>query len=147
MHSVCCCRLLVWRRSSLKKGSPPLGRSGQKTTTLVRDHEYFIPKSFIKIDQACLEKKSIMPKVYGRRRWKQSSVTYMSLSFILHIKGSPLDMLHFQTWKLLAMLLMCTIMTCDLWHWQHVYQQWLTMSQVRRRYTQFYKYILVFALL
>ena len=25
---------------------PPLGLSGQKTTTLVRDHEYFIPTKF-----------------------------------------------------------------------------------------------------
>ena len=25
---------------------PPLGGSGQKTTTLVRDHEYFIPTKF-----------------------------------------------------------------------------------------------------
>ena len=25
---------------------PPLGRSGRKTTTLVRDHEYFIPTKF-----------------------------------------------------------------------------------------------------
>ena len=56
MHSVCCCRLTVRRRSSLKKGTPndlfwpaldpPLGGSGGKTTTLVRDHEYFIPTTF-----------------------------------------------------------------------------------------------------
>ena len=56
MHSVCRCSLPVWRRSFLKKGTPvtyfcpaldpPLGGSGQKTTTLVRDHEYFIPTKF-----------------------------------------------------------------------------------------------------
>ena len=56
MHSVCCCSLPVWRRSSLKKGTPvtyfgpaldpPLGRSGRKTTTLVRDLEYFIHTKF-----------------------------------------------------------------------------------------------------
>ena len=56
MHSVCRCSLLVWRRSFLKKGTPvtyfcpaldpPLGGSGQKTTTLVRDHDYFIPTKF-----------------------------------------------------------------------------------------------------
>ena len=56
MHSVCCCSLLVWRRRFLKKGTPmtyfcpaldpPLGGSGRKTTTLVRDHEYFIPTKF-----------------------------------------------------------------------------------------------------
>ena len=55
MHSVCCCSLPVWRRSSLKKGTPsdlfwpaldtPQGGSGWKTT-LVRDHEYFIPTKF-----------------------------------------------------------------------------------------------------
>ena len=28
---------------------PPMGRSGQKTTTLVRDHEYFIPTKFHQI--------------------------------------------------------------------------------------------------
>ena len=56
MHSVCHCSLPVWRRSFLMKGSPvtyfcpaldpPLGGSGRKTTTLVRDHEYFIPTKF-----------------------------------------------------------------------------------------------------
>ena len=56
MHSVCRCSLPVWRRSCLKKGTPvtyfgpaldpPLGGSGRKTTTLVRDHEYFIPTKF-----------------------------------------------------------------------------------------------------
>ena len=56
MHLVCRCSLPVWRRSFLKKGTPgdlfgpaldpPLGGSGQKTTTLVRDHEYFIPTKF-----------------------------------------------------------------------------------------------------
>ena len=49
---------------------PPLDRSGRKTTTLVRDHEYFIDSlpSFIKIHPAVLEKKSKMWKVYGRTR-------------------------------------------------------------------------------
>ena len=56
MHSVCCCSLLVWRRSFLKKGTPvtyfcpaldpPLEGSGRKTTTLVRDLEYFIHTKF-----------------------------------------------------------------------------------------------------
>ena len=56
MHSVCCCSLLVWRRSFLKKGTPvtyfcpaldpPLDGSGRKTTTLVRDLEYFIHTKF-----------------------------------------------------------------------------------------------------
>ena len=56
MHSVCCCSLAVWRRSFLKKGTPvtyfgptldpPLGGSGRKTTTLVRDLEYFIYTKF-----------------------------------------------------------------------------------------------------
>ena len=56
IHLVCRCRLPVWRRSFLKKETPRdlfwpspgsvLGRSGRKTTTLVRDHEYFIPTKF-----------------------------------------------------------------------------------------------------
>ena len=56
MHSVCRCSLRVWRRSLLKKGTPvtyfgptldpPLIGSGRKTTTLIRDHEYFIPSKF-----------------------------------------------------------------------------------------------------
>ena len=56
MHLVCRCSLPVWRRSFLKKGTPvtyfgptldlPLGGSGRKITTLVRDHEYFIPTKF-----------------------------------------------------------------------------------------------------
>ena len=58
MHFIYCCSLPVWRRSFLKKKTPvtyfcpaldsPLGRSGRKTTTLVRDHEYFIPTKFHK---------------------------------------------------------------------------------------------------
>ena len=58
MYSVCCCSLPVSRRSSLKKGTlvtyfspaldPPLDRSCQKTTTLVRDHKHFIPSKFRK---------------------------------------------------------------------------------------------------
>ena len=56
MHSVCRCSLPVWRRSFFKKGTPvtyfcpaldpPLGGSGRKTTTLVRDHEYFMHTKF-----------------------------------------------------------------------------------------------------
>ena len=56
MHLVCCCSLPVWRRSFLKKGTsvtyfcpaldPPLGGSCRRTTTLVRDHEYFIHTKF-----------------------------------------------------------------------------------------------------
>ena len=56
IHLVCRCSLQVWRRSFLKKGTPvtyfcpsldtPRGGSGRKTTTLVRDHEYFIPTKF-----------------------------------------------------------------------------------------------------
>ena len=56
MHSVCCCSLPVWRRSSLKKGTPmtyfgpaldpPLDGSGRKTSTLVKDLEYFIHTKF-----------------------------------------------------------------------------------------------------
>ena len=56
MHSVCCCSLPVWRKSLLKKGTPvtyfgpaldpPLGGFGRKTTTLVRDLEYFIHTKF-----------------------------------------------------------------------------------------------------
>ena len=56
IHSVCCCSLPVWRRSFFKKGTPltyfgpiqdpPLGGSGRKTTTLVRDLEYFIHTKF-----------------------------------------------------------------------------------------------------
>ena len=49
MHSVCCRSLPIWRRSSLKKGTPRVlfwprpgsaqGRSGRNTTTLERNHE------------------------------------------------------------------------------------------------------------
>ena len=56
MHLVCRCSLPVWRRSFLKKGTPvtyfvptldpPLDGSDRKTTTLVRDHEYFIRTKF-----------------------------------------------------------------------------------------------------
>ena len=43
----------------------PLDGSGRKTTTLVRDHEYFIP--IIKINKSVLEKESKMSKVYDGR--------------------------------------------------------------------------------
>ena len=46
---------------------PPLGGSGRKTTTLVRDLEYFILPSFIKIYQAVLEKKLKYKLSNGRR--------------------------------------------------------------------------------
>ena len=56
MHSVCCCSLPVCRRRFLKKGTPvtyfgpaldpPLGRSGQKTTTSIRHLEYFMHIKF-----------------------------------------------------------------------------------------------------
>ena len=56
MHSVCRCSLPVWRRSFLKKGTPcdlflprpgsAPGRIWPKTTTLVRDHEYFMHTKF-----------------------------------------------------------------------------------------------------
>ena len=63
MHLVCCCRLPVWRRSFLKKGTPltyfgpaldpPLGGSGRKTTTLVRDLEYFVHTKFHQNPSSC----------------------------------------------------------------------------------------------
>ena len=62
MHSVCRCSLPVWRKSLLKKGTPvtyfcpaldpPFGGSCQKTT-LVRDHEYFIPTKFRHNPSSC----------------------------------------------------------------------------------------------
>ena len=56
MHTVCRCSLPVWRRSFFEEGdllwtilarpgSAP-GESGRKSTTLVRDHDYFIPTKF-----------------------------------------------------------------------------------------------------
>ena len=62
MYSVCCYSLLVWRRSSLKKGTPvtyfgpalgpPLGGSGRKTTTLVKRpwvlHPFQVSSKYIK---------------------------------------------------------------------------------------------------
>ena len=50
---------------------PPLGGSGRKTTTLVREHEYFIPTKFIKIHQAVLGEVENV-KVYERRRTMRS---------------------------------------------------------------------------
>ena len=77
MHSVCRCSLLVWRISFLKKGTPvnycwpaldpPLGRSGRKTTTRVRDHEYFIPTKFHLNSSSGFGEEVENVKVYGRR--------------------------------------------------------------------------------
>ena len=77
MHSVCCCSLLVWRRWFLKKGtprdlflphprSPPLGGSGRKTKTLVRDHEYFICTKFHQNPSSRSGEKIENVKVYRR---------------------------------------------------------------------------------
>ena len=76
MHSVCRCSLPVWRRSFLKKGTPvtyfcpaldpPLGGSGRKTTTLVRDHEYFIPTKFHQNLSSGSEEEDENVKVYRR---------------------------------------------------------------------------------
>ena len=78
MHSVCRCSLPVWRRSFLKKDTPvtyfcpaldpPLGGSGRKTTTLVRDHEYFIPTKFHQNPSSGSGEEVENVKVYGRRR-------------------------------------------------------------------------------
>ena len=76
MHSVCPCSLPVWRRSLLKKGTPwpifgpaldlPLGGSGRKTTTLVRDHEYFIPTKIHQNLSSGSEEEVEIVKVYRR---------------------------------------------------------------------------------
>ena len=47
---------------------PPLGRSGRKTTTLVRDHEYFIPTKFHQNPSSGSGEEVENVKVYGRRR-------------------------------------------------------------------------------
>ena len=77
IHLVCRCSLPVWRRSFLKKGTPvtyfgpaldlPLGGSGRKTTTLVRDHEYFIPTKFHQNPSSGSGEEVENVKVYGRR--------------------------------------------------------------------------------
>ena len=77
MHSVCYCSLPVWRRSFLKKGihsylflphpGSALGGSGRKTTTLVRDHEYFIHATFHQNPLSSSGEEVENVKVYGRR--------------------------------------------------------------------------------
>ena len=80
MHSVCRCSLLVWRRSFLKKRTPvtyfcpaldpPLGKSRRKTTTPVRDNEYFMHTStkFHQNPSSGSAEEVENVKVYGRRR-------------------------------------------------------------------------------
>ena len=46
---------------------PPLGRSGRKTTTLVRDHEHFIPTKFHQNPSSGSAEEVKNVKVYGRR--------------------------------------------------------------------------------
>ena len=45
---------------------PPLGGSGRKTTTLVRDHEYFIPTKFHENPSSGSGEEDENVKVYGR---------------------------------------------------------------------------------
>ena len=76
--SVCCCSLPVWRRRFLKKGTPvtyfcpaldpPLNGFGRNTTTLVRDHEYFIPTKFRQNPSSRSGERVENMKAYGRRR-------------------------------------------------------------------------------
>ena len=47
---------------------PPLGGSTRKTTTLVRDHEYFIPTKFHQNPSSGSGEEVENVKVYGRRR-------------------------------------------------------------------------------
>ena len=47
---------------------PPLAGSGRKTTTLVRDHEYFIPTKFHQNLSSGSGEEVENVKVYGRRR-------------------------------------------------------------------------------
>ena len=47
---------------------PHLGGSGRKTTTLVRDHEYFIPTKFHQNPLSGSGEEVENVKVYGRRR-------------------------------------------------------------------------------
>ena len=55
---------------------PPLGGSGRKTTTLVRDHEYFIPTKFHQNPSSGSGEEVENVKVYGRRtvRYDNSSL-------------------------------------------------------------------------
>ena len=46
---------------------PPLGGSGRKTTTLVRDHEYFIPTKFHQNPSSGSGEEVENVKVYGQR--------------------------------------------------------------------------------
>ena len=78
MHSVCPCSLLVWRRSLSKKGTPvtyfcpaldpSLGGSGRKTTTLVRDYDYFMHTKFHQNPSSGSGEEVQNVKVYRRRR-------------------------------------------------------------------------------
>ena len=47
---------------------PPLGGSGRKTTTLVRDHEYFMYTKFHQNPSSGSGEEVENVKVYGRRR-------------------------------------------------------------------------------
>ena len=55
---------------------PPLGGSGRKTTTLVRDHEYFIPTKFHQNPSSGSGEEVENVKVNGRRtvRYDNSSL-------------------------------------------------------------------------
>ena len=54
---------------------PPLGGSGRKTTTLVRDHEYFIPTKFHQNLSRGSGEEVENVKVYGRRRRRRRRTT------------------------------------------------------------------------
>ena len=54
---------------------PPLGGSGRKTTTLVRDHEYFIPTKFHQNPSSGSGEEVENEKVNGRRTTDDGQTT------------------------------------------------------------------------
>ena len=90
MHSVCRCSIPVRRRSFFKQGPPwhifaptpdqPLSKSGRKTTTLVRDHEHFIPTKFHQNSSSGSGEAVENVKVYGRTDDGRCAMTIAYLS-------------------------------------------------------------------
>ena len=109
---------------------PPLGGSGRKTTTLVRDHEYFIPTKFHQnpssgFGEEVENVKSLRTDDGRRRRRQRRTVRYdnSSLEPSAQVSSKPMNS------KISPYALLCKYQTCM----GHVLHKWQDPNEVDLR--------------